>query len=343
MLFRQLGLELEPLLSQFYLQHVDILVATPQHEMSNSKGKNPANGNEDAELDSPGTQAEPSLFSRVADSASGLTRSAFTTPSGHELNGHAAAALSNAGKGQTSGRSPGESSWAEGSKLVQSSGHAQASGSSSLRAGQSEAHVRQSEADFSDFLDGIDSFKASENDAHLLSTETPDRFEEVWTRSQVGLRLSNGIPAAATTTVAEQERRDGEDVLNLLSGPTSLDEFEAPEEENEFYDWGLSQDQIIELRAMTKEMFPPTEQHNGITADNPLNLVPLSGDYDQQQWFQEWDGVLNRYADEVWGGLLPLVKEARQDVEDIRNGEATSEQPKALRRLNAILNHLQKR
>jgi len=27
------------------------------------------------------------------------------------------------------------------------------------------------------------------------------------------------------------------------------------------------------------------------------------------------EGVLTRYTDEVWGGLLPLVKQARQEIE----------------------------
>ncbi|KUJ08608.1 uncharacterized protein LY89DRAFT_334957 [Mollisia scopiformis] len=310
--------------------------------MSSSKGKSPATGDEDGELNNSEDTAEPSFLSRVAASASGLTRSAFGSPGGNELNEQAAAALSNAGKGQSSTRTPGESSWAEGSKLVQSPSQPPGRGSSGLRVGQSEAHVRQSENEFSDFLDGIDSFSPSTESANSQVGEVPNGFKQVWAHSQITPQPLHGERLAGT--VAEQESQDGQGVLDLLSGPASLHEpFEAPEEDEEFYDWGLSQDQIIELRAMLKDILPPLEQHTGVAADNPLNLVPNSNEYNKAQWFEEWDGVLNRYADEVWGGLLPLVKDARKELDDIRNGEVAAEQPKALRRLNAILGHLQKR
>ncbi|KAF8864449.1 hypothetical protein BDZ45DRAFT_38317 [Acephala macrosclerotiorum] len=306
--------------------------------MSSSKGKGRATGDEDSEINTPEPPTQPSILSRVAASASGLTRNAFSGPAGNELNDQTAAALSNGGKGQSSRGTQGESSWTQSSKLSQSSNFPQASGPNSLRAGQSESHVRQSEGEFSEFLDGIDSFTPSED----FATGVPNGFEQAWAHSQTSQPLPNARPAART--VEEQERRDGEDVLDLLSGPSALDEqFEAPGEDDEHYDWGLSQDQIIELRAMTKEIFPPLEQHAGVSADNPLNLVPMTGEFDKQQWLEQWDGVLNRYADEVWGGLLPLVKKARNEIDEMQNGDPPMEQPKALRRLNAILGHLQKR
>ncbi|CZR53825.1 uncharacterized protein PAC_03707 [Phialocephala subalpina] len=306
--------------------------------MSNSKGKGPATGDEDGEINTSETSTEPSFLSRVTASASGLTRNAFSRPAGNELNQQVATALSDAGKGQSSSGTPREGSWEQSSKFSQFSHYAQASGSSGLRAGQTEAHVRQSENEFSDFLDGIDSFTPPEG----ITTGLPDGFEQAWAHSQ-GVQPQPNINSAPRT-VEEQERREGEDVLALLSDPSALDEqFEGPEEDDEHYDWGLSQDQIIELRAMTKEMFPPPEQHTGVSANNPLNLIPMSGEFDQQQWFEQWDGVLNRYADEVWGGLLPLVAEARKELDEMQNGDPPMEQPKALRRLNAILGHLQKR
>jgi len=52
---------------------------------------------------------------------------------------------------------------------------------------------------------------------------------------------------------------------------------------------------------------------------------------------------LTRYTDEVWGGLLPLVRQARQEMEEMGNEGSVKEKPTALRRLEAILGHLQKR
>lgn len=308
--------------------------------MSDPKGKGRAIVNEDGEFDVPETTAkDSSLLLRVAASASGLTRNAFASPTGSELKERAATALSNAGKGRPSSQSPGQGSWAESSKLVQPSNHALANGT--FRSEQSEAHVKQSENDFSNFLDGIDTFVPSEDIDHVQAGGELTAFDQVWAKSQMTQRPVNR--ASAPVTVIEQERQDGDEVLALLSRPGRPDEaFEVPKEDEEYHDWGLSKDQIIELRAMTKEMFPNSELHTGIAAENPLNLIPMSDEYDRQGWFEQWNGVLNRYADEVWGGLLPLIKEARNDLDDIRNGESREEQPKALRRLNAILGHLQK-
>lgn len=311
--------------------------------MSNSKGKNRATGNEDDKQGTSETPAETSFLSRVAASASGLTRSAFASPTRNEMDEHAAATLSNAGKGQSSSGIRGGSSWAESSKSIQSSSHPQASGSSGVRVEQTEAHVRQSENEFSDFLDSINSFTPSQDVGQAPVAEMTDGYESVWTGKQITPRLRNG--GSAARTIMEQERQDGQDVLSILSGPILDEQFVPPEEEDENYDWGLSQDQMIELRAMTKDLFPMTDEnpHVGVSVENLLNLIPLSDEYDKQQWFDQWDGVLNRYADEVWGGLLPLVKEARKEIEDIRNSEEATKQPKALRRLNAILGHLQRR
>jgi len=66
---------------------------------------------------------------------------------------------------------------------------------------------------------------------------------------------------------------------------------------------------------------------------------PVTG---TQVWRTQWEGVLGRYTDEVWGDLLPLVREARKEVEDIIEGKGT-EEPVALRRLKGILGHLQRR
>jgi len=107
-----------------------------------------------------------------------------------------------------------------------------------------------------------------------------------------------------------------------------------------------------------------------MVADHPLNLIPHGDNTDgnmssparesamdeiyvgyeidghlvsgMQVWRTQWEGVLERYTDEVWGDLLPLVKEARKEVANVVEGEGT-EEPVALRRLKGILRHLQQR
>lgn len=314
--------------------------------MSDEKGKSRAKGNEDG--DEEYSEGQPSMLSRVAASATGLTRSAFASPSSNELNERTAGALADAGKGQfrLSASSSGNSAWAESSKAPQQQLH-QASSANAFRIGHNEEHIRQSEEEFSSFLNGIDSFTPSETGGGRFAGDGEGiGLSEAWTRHQVGLSLPSQKPVHES--VAEQQSRDGEEVLAILAQPGSADDaFEAPVEDDD-YDWGLSPEQLSQLRALTKDLFPPTEVHGPINPDNPLNLAPnFEGAYGQppmgsNDWREQWEGVLNRYTDEVWGGLLPIVKEARKEVAELRNDISSTGQPKALRRLGAILRQLRK-
>jgi len=96
---------------------------------------------------------------------------------------------------------------------------------------------------------------------------------------------------------------------------------------------------------MTKDVLPLPEPHLGVAAEHPLNLKPsFEGEATEarEHWREQWEGVLTAYTDEVWGGLLPLVKQARQEMEGARVDGLVSEKPTALRRLEAILSHLHK-
>lgn len=308
--------------------------------MSEDKGKGRAKSDEDADKGKAGEQ--PSMLSRVAASASGLTRSAFATPNSNELNEHTAAALAEKGQfGQSYGSNL---AWAESSKAPQKL--EQGSSAAAFRVGHNQEHVKQSEKEFSTFLDGIDSFTPSEDrgEDHFASGGLGDGFGDVWTRSHSarGLTPQKSIYGS----VAEQESRDGEDVLVLLAQNGATEETFEPSPDDESLDWGLSAEQLSQLRAMTQDLFPPIEAHGIVDPDHPLNLAPnFDGTYGHspdliESWREQWDGVLNYYTDEVWGDLLPLVKEARREVEDLQNGPSRTEQPKALRRLGAILGHL---
>jgi hypothetical protein len=317
--------------------------------MSSDKGKARAPDDEAASQPRPDETQDPSIASRVAASAKGLTRSAFASPNGNELNQSAAAALANSGKGQSSSNTGGSSTWTESSRASQQP-IPQAGLSNAFRSSQNEEHIRQSENEFSSFLDGIDSFTPSQTLEVGPQEDLNTSFGEAWTRSQQdSLSIKSSRPAEYKT-IAEQEHHDGEDVLALLSSTGDINQhFEAPPDDDENYDWGLTQEQLSELRAMTKDILPPPEPHQAISPENPLNLVPHAEDSEfinaQSQaavdaWRDQWESVLTRYSDEVWGGLSPLVKEARKEVEALHSSDGPSVQPKALRRLGAILGHL---
>ena len=55
----------------------------------------------------------------------------------------------------------------------------------------------------------------------------------------------------------------------------------------------------------------------------------------------QWLDVLNRYQDEVWGDMLPLVQDARKEVEQAKNGIADEQHAgPAIRRLAMVFAHL---
>lgn len=315
--------------------------------MNNVKGK----GKETADKDEPtsalsATTQQPSMLSRVVESAIGLGRSALATPSGRELSEHTAGALAASGKGQPLSRSGQSIISTEGGPSLQPSENA-AAGSASLRSAHKEEHIRQSEKQFSEFLDETESLTPSRglSDGHSTSHD----FENAWTQAN-----EFKVLPIANRSVAEQEARDGEDVLSLLSDSTIGDErFTAELEESEEYDWGLSPEQLSQLKAITAELMPLPEVHGHVAIDNPLNLVPVQtgsamqlmgggGPAAMEHWMQQWEGILSSYTDEVWGGLLPLVKEARKEVEALKERTPESRETKALRRLGAILGHIRR-
>ncbi|RFU33376.1 hypothetical protein B7463_g2964, partial [Scytalidium lignicola] len=331
--------------------------------MSDDKGKARARDEkEDTKISNDATQN--SLLSRVVNSATGLTKSAFAAPTNNEVNDAAAVASTISGKGHIpSGNS--SSAWTESSKQAQQNApsSSQPGVSSSFQSGHAEQHASNAEVEFSSFLDGIDTFKASETDQNALLAG--QNFE-------LGLRqASSQVPVAAVSppiTVTEQERFDGAEVVAMLSSSNGTGGiFEAPEDDT-IYDWSFSEEQLSQIRAITRDLLPPLEPHGSISADNPRNLNPpftdqysvpridasadesymyfgISGDPDaaRQMWREQWEGVLSRYADDVWGNLLPLVQEARKEVENMSNVEGSeTQEPKALRRLGIILGHLRK-
>jgi hypothetical protein len=164
-----------------------------------------------------------------------------------------------------------------------------------------------------------------------------------------------GLPSQST---ADQEAKDGADVVALLSSDGDLDDVfdhvnENPSEED--------------LAGLRKALFGDgtDEGTSQIAWDNVLNFIPAylqtpsapgsrPGDglsmhlgvtdteEAWQTWIGEWSRVLVSYQDEVWGDLGALVDEARVEVQRIAEAEPGEKppEPTALLRLRAILGHL---
>jgi len=315
-------------------------------EMSDNKGKGKARAPFDENENASQEKGSPSILSRVAASASGLTRSVFSAPSNNELSNQAAAILTHTGKGQASSfRGAASSDW-EGSSKSSEHIQRQANGPAGVKAGHSEEHMKQSEDDFSSFLEGIDSFSSSGPSGSIGVDAYKDigsTWGEAWARAQTVEDVEDVAHLPRSKAVVEQGNLDGQEVLELLSRLGAIDgDFEPPENETEeIYNWGFTPEQISLIQAMTRHL-PPPELHAGMSIDDPLNLLPNMNFEGRALWIEQWECVLTRYTDEVWGGLLPLVREARQEVEEIKAAGFIAEKPIALRRLEGILGHFRR-
>ncbi|KAL1636831.1 hypothetical protein SLS56_000925 [Neofusicoccum ribis] len=170
---------------------------------------------------------------------------------------------------------------------------------------------------------------------------------------------------------------DGAEVRQLLSNPSfSIDDpadmqmaDPTPDTVNDLFglDYTPQEKEIVDK---IKSSLPPPPQHSDVSPDNPLNLRPefaassasnprleqdirnlsrtlASGeesymsfdDAQQQHWLAEWDDVLNGYTDEVWGDMLPVVKAARSQLQEVKTGMDRLDS-KAVARLRMILGHV---
>lgn len=194
----------------------------------------------------------------------------------------------------------------------------------------------------------------------------PDQFEEAWNHRGMGRTTIVGDP---------QGYDDGAAVVTLLSGAGfSADDTPAavwdPVREEPIALSSVSQenreDESRELRHVDLHLF------SGQSSTNVRSLVPdwmhdrgsnlestsilattmaradeshicLSSDTESiKAQTKPWLKFLTSYQDEVWGDHLPLIREARKELQDLRNGnrEATKEGQPALRRLQMVLGHL---
>ncbi len=333
--------------------------------MTGGKGKGRASGAEDN--DNPPTEQPDrngsSMLERVTASATDLARSAFAAPNSNELSESASAILANSAKGgNVAGREG--FAWAESSRVSQQTGLPTLQGQplSLFRSGHREVHVQNAEAEFSAFLDGIDTFQPSTS-AHNESLPAQEHNTEGELESISRMTYSGNDQALRTTYryVEEQQLHNGEEVLAILSNPMStVDSLEALPIEDEEVNWNLTEQQLSNLRTMMNELFPPSAPYVLPRADHPLHLLPsmtanaddaymyygqhVTQEAAKQMWIDQWQGVLTRYTDEVWGNLLPLVIVAREEIVAMKEQSPGTSiaQLKALRRLQLVLDHLRK-
>ncbi|KAJ4394259.1 hypothetical protein N0V93_003476 [Gnomoniopsis smithogilvyi] len=317
-------------------------VSSTQQGTGEGKGKGLASGDDTQE-----ETGSSSVLSRIGHSATALSRSAI----------HGTPAVNDLASFASSDKPEAPSSSRKADALIGGTSTANAassSGTSSFRSKHTNAHVAAEEAAFSDFLDGTNVHVPSE----------PLGFAQAWQSATSATTPPTGLSASrgeAGSSVAEQQARDGVEVVRLLS----QSEEELPEYEEQMV---LSEPELKSLRQALFEDGSPA-QISASDWNNVLNFIPdfLRGQGNNhgiletsessfmslgvtdtaeaaQMWLEEWNRVLTGYNDEVWGDLGDLVQQARIEVQKIRDGqENQTPDPVALRRLRTVLHRVRAR
>lgn len=309
------------------------------------KGKGKDMATDETGQETPRQADGDSFMARIGKSAAGLSRSVFHgTLLPNELASAGAPGKAEASSAAASNVKP--------ETLAESSSTARASsstGAEAFRSGQAEVHAAAQEAAFSDFLDETEVYVPTEN-----------IFETAWQAAGSTASKSTDhepvpVPVrgeAVSSSVAEQQRRDGSAVVDLLSrGDEEMPQYEEEEQTR------LSETELRNLRRALFEDGSPA-QKSASDWNSILNFVPdfLRGEDDGymnlgvtstaeagQLWLEEWNRVLTGYTDEVWGDLGDLVREARADVEKARESPEAQPDVTALRRLQTVLTRVRAR
>ncbi|KAI9778501.1 MAG: hypothetical protein M1839_008031 [Geoglossum umbratile] len=162
------------------------------------------------------------------------------------------------------------------------------------------------------------------------------------------------------------QEEDGAAVVALLSQPNFLDLIDTSQDDDDdlppISSLSLTSSQIDTIERL-KALLPAPPAYKPSSPMHALNLLPVEAltipspwdsrssdpsytDFTEhanrrQQWLRDWDGVLRSYADEVWGDLLPLVEEAREEIEEANENDGELRGGgRAIRRLAMVLGHL---
>jgi hypothetical protein len=314
----------------------------------------------DAEMPGQTTSASD-LGSRIADSTRGLLRDALTP--GYDAASTLKSSLGEKGGSSSSGSTHGVTHGFERSR------HGPAGDFPEIE-DVLKAHGSFREAVSASVTDKeFEQFESTQNlDSNReLADASNERLESAWKDTAKGtttLDTSNTHPGASNF-----QETDGAAVVALLADPS----FNV-DTDTVFPQSGLVPEQTIDdlfphAKALRQQSGtserPQPPIHKPMPTNHPLALKPrsdeenraieqninnimdgtftdqhLSASQTDDAWISDWLGVLDSYTDEVWGDMLPIVRETRAQLDEIRTGTATIDS-KAVARLKMIIGHLQ--
>lgn len=309
------------------------------------------------------SEATATLPQRIGESASGLLKELVERPSPRTVTGVLASLNSDNAKAGSSSNSTGRG---ESSSAFRSSSQHEQTTSDQIKSFQlngkgGELDRTQSQVAFDDFLAGPNELgRESEivQDGHTLSGDqqsdvslgiAEDNLARVQERESWRMQDENEDSA--------DQNYDGAAVVALLSDPA----FTVDEEPGSTLDLengrgegrNCGRLQAVKGSAKPADALNPLEPLD-LMPDfgapwNPtyVPLVPQHGIYEKGHFpeprigdVQPWIDILDRYHDEVWGDMLPLVKEAREELKAATESQTCLQDGPAIRRLKMVLQHL---
>jgi hypothetical protein len=308
--------------------------------------------------------ASKGLASRIADSAKGLLQD--TLAPGADTVQILGSSSAFGAKAQSSGAATPAAGRAQDLGSSQRGGYARSGEGSLSGSGLQGSFRTQSfdpglEAEAEEFVTSKPEFASHD------TVQTGD-FETSWqTATAAGHGRSYGAPPAQTSEVGGYD--DGAEVRALLADPAFNVDAES---ELAGFDDGVEQnvDDLFPQDFSTEEQsristfrasLPQPPIHRPTDPNHPLSLRPrsdeenkvieeniqgiLDGTFTERElqgdeWLDSWLNVLNGYTDEVWGDMLAVVRETKQQLEEVKKG-GTQVDGKAVARLKMILGHLE--
>ena len=310
----------------------------------------------------PNMEGSASLSKRIGNSASEMLQNVFTRPSASAITETLGLLDADTSKGgASSSASVGDASSLQAVLAPESCpGSGQPMVGEAFRSEQARGGIRadRGQHEFDEFAQ---TSRLQEFDNAITQSLDVGKFELPATvgnhcpcafckMGKLHLNRETYVPEVATASSSN----DGAAVVALLSDPA----FGVDEEPTDT--WAVP----VTDKGKAKLESQPVEQQLYNWADllapvNPLDLMPnfntswtlptqSSSYYGEDSFWdpgfgdlQPWTAILNRYHDEVWGDMLPLVKEAREELKSANSSpEDTLHDRPALRRLGMLLKHL---
>ena len=318
-------------------------------------------------------QSASSFGQRLASSASSLGRAAFTTNS-TAVNATLAAQLQAGDKASTANGTGVGSSAAAAAEGAAASGR-QADGRLRAMNGQSDTFRTQQSLDTDMGLEALSGQAAFPQEVELdrEAMARPNRPPHEGMPVRRNPSSSNAFPEQLSqegelhgqrdilvSNTSHLSAQDGAEVAALLNIPGSLSTVEDLEAETAMMP-GIDANELFasahshldhsheQLEAQLRSSLPPPPAHNGVSAQNSINLKPIGFEDDEEGFLASWRDVLDRYTDDVWDPQSqPWITEARQELKNLQDGpnsnagkEDDEQRATAVKRLRQILRHVQ--